>query len=207
MGCKVFVLGRPGSGKSAAVRHLIEFARRKEQSVVNLNDYNILYRMFLEDIGNKRFRPTEHGGFDVLDSLVRDEAQRKLEQEAQACYHLQENALTVLELGRPNYKQSFELFSNDFLQEAYYLFIAADYKTCLKRVQERLTHAVTRDDYFLAEHILSSRYSCPYVPSRIKGKKITIIENTGSLEEFCSKLEDFACQVLMPTLNDNMMMV
>src|SRR5438094_6435413 len=78
---KVFVLGRPGSGKTTAVRRLIELAKERDWIITRIKDYNILYSMFQAEsnLQYKRFRPTAHEGFDVIDMSVFDTALEKLE--------------------------------------------------------------------------------------------------------------------------------
>ncbi len=82
MGATVFVLGRPGSGKSTAAHYLTELAQRRNFSPLFLQDYDILYKMFIE--GSEKFRPTDCGGFDVLDYSVLDSVLRQLERSVQA---------------------------------------------------------------------------------------------------------------------------
>ena len=85
MGITLFVFGLPGSGKSAAARHIKSFARQKKFRPRRFKDYTILYKMFQDDqkVNNeeKRFRSTQYlgyDGFDVLDFDVLDEALQKL---------------------------------------------------------------------------------------------------------------------------------
>jgi tRNA uridine 5-carbamoylmethylation protein Kti12 len=46
MGLTLFVLGLPGSGKSAAARHIKSFARKEKFRPRHFRDYPILYKMF-----------------------------------------------------------------------------------------------------------------------------------------------------------------
>src|SRR5438874_5609557 len=85
MGIIVFVFGLPGSGKSAAARHIKSFARHKKFRPRRFRDYTILYKMFRDDQKAKnekeRFRSTRslgYDGFDVFDFDVLDEALQKL---------------------------------------------------------------------------------------------------------------------------------
>ena len=90
MGLIVFVFGLPGSGKSAAARHIKSFARQKKFRPRRFRDYILLYKMFQDDQKatneKKRFRSTQHLGydgfdvlgFDVLDFDVLDKGLQKL---------------------------------------------------------------------------------------------------------------------------------
>jgi nucleoside-triphosphatase THEP1 len=42
---KVFVLGRPGSGKTTAVNHILKGAQAINVSAKSIKDYDILYDM------------------------------------------------------------------------------------------------------------------------------------------------------------------
>jgi len=46
MTVKVFILGRPGSGKSTAARRIAKLVQHKGWSPVRISDYDILYNMF-----------------------------------------------------------------------------------------------------------------------------------------------------------------
>src|SRR5215831_7447939 len=85
MGIILFVFGLPGSGKSAAARHISSYVKQKKFHPRRFRDYPILYKMFQDDQKpeneKKRFRSTLNLGydaFDVLDFAVYDEALQKL---------------------------------------------------------------------------------------------------------------------------------
>jgi hypothetical protein len=63
---KLFVLGCPGSGKSTISDYIAMLAHDRGWSAHPINDYDILYEMFQADAKGKHFRPTTHGGFDVI---------------------------------------------------------------------------------------------------------------------------------------------
>jgi hypothetical protein len=75
----VFVLGRPGTGKSTAACQIGRFAEEQGWLTFHKGDYGILDMMFKADVEHKRFRPTLHGGFDVNDFSVLNEALVELE--------------------------------------------------------------------------------------------------------------------------------
>ncbi len=85
MAVKLFILGLPGSGKSTVSRYISSYAGDRLWSTTHINDFAILYEMFLEDTQGK-FKPAdaEYGGFDVLDLAVFDTALKKLERKVRA---------------------------------------------------------------------------------------------------------------------------
>src|SRR5689334_14022794 len=105
----VFMLGRPGSGKSTAAHHLTEVAWDQGLSARRMGDYAILYRMFKSDT-NQRFRPTyPYDGFDVIDSRVLDEALEVLRQQVNervARVGKDDPQLLIVEFSRASYRHA-----------------------------------------------------------------------------------------------------
>ena len=60
---KLFILGLPGSGKSAVARYITKYIGKIGWETVRINDYVILKEMFMADIEHKQFKPTDHGWF------------------------------------------------------------------------------------------------------------------------------------------------
>src|SRR5437868_3051345 len=164
MALKVFILGRPGSGKSTAFRHIKKYIEEQylDWSSIRFNDYDILREMFLfeklfqTDMKLRKFRATEHGGFDVLDFSVLDTALRELERKVRHRYSPKRDELIVIEFARDNYGKALQQFSSAFLKDAYFLFIETNMETCVQRVHDRVAHPMTIDDHFVSDDILTS---------------------------------------------------
>lgn len=206
MAKKLFILGRPGSGKSAAFRHIKQYINRKYGwSAIHYNDYDILKDLFLFEklfqsgAKSRRFRATEHGGFDVLDFSVLDIALKRLEKEVRHRYSSNDE-LIVIEFARDDYAKALELFSPGFLKDAFFLFLDTDLRTCMKRVQERVTHPTSEDDHFVSEDILRSYYNIQTLPHSFDKGKIKVITNKGLFQEFIDKLDRFADNILLNEL-------
>ena len=98
---KLFILGRPGCGKSTAARHIAMLARDNGWSAIHFNDYEILHKMFRNDIGSKKFRPMAYGGFDVTDPTVLHEALKELAGRVQEfTFSLEKERLVIIEFAR-----------------------------------------------------------------------------------------------------------
>ncbi|MGZ3623895.1 MAG: helicase HerA domain-containing protein, partial [Ktedonobacteraceae bacterium] len=149
----VFVLGRTGSGKSTTVRLLTEEVEQYGCSVVPFNNYLILREMFVAD-GGKRFRPTEHHGFEVLDPSVFEEAFLRLQRKIEDFQPLSAKTLITIEFASNNYFAALKLFGNEFLQNSKYLFLLVDLATCLKRVDRRTIYPECQDDYYVSDSVL-----------------------------------------------------
>src|SRR6266550_1619175 len=202
---KVFVLGRPGSGKTTAVRRLIELAKERDWNFTRIKDYNILYSMFLaeSDLQNKRFRPTAHGGFDVIDMSVFDTALEKLEKlvREEEKKRLSKKELIIIEFARNDYREAFEFFDPEFLQSSYFIFVDADIETCIRRIHNRITSCpATEDNHYVSEYIIKSYYykdNWEYMGSHLKKvygieeQRIEAVNNMGSLQEFINRINRF----------------
>lgn len=204
MSAKLFILGRPGSGKSTASHHIAATARSRGRFVLRLKDYDILLRMFHADVGKEKFRAREHGGFDVHDLSVFDTALKELEEKIRLHLPLEKRHTLSIEFARADYHQALKLFSSELLQDAYFLYIETDVDTCIQRIRERVAHPLSADDFFVSEDILRGYYggeSRPYIASSLREdfgitKHIEIIDNMGSEREFLESVGRFAEQIL-----------
>jgi hypothetical protein len=200
MGMKIFVLGRPGSGKSTVARHVIELASRRGYQSLFVQDYDILYKMFLDDRKHERFRPTDRGGFDVLDYSVLDSALRQMEQEVEDALTLKRADIVCIEFARNDYRAALNIFSPLFLRNAYFFFIDSDLEFCIRRVQERVTDPPLPDHHFVSEHVMRTYYSnnnWEYMVQQCKQEyelreEVVAIRNDGLLSVLMDEASNFA---------------
>ncbi len=200
MAVKLFVLGLPGSGKSSVACYIAMCAGDRQWSTTHINDFAILYEMFQEDTQGQ-FKPAAYGGFDVLDFAVFDTALRKLEQEVKT--HIttaQLEEIILIEFSRNDYQKAFQQFSQEFLQDAYFLYLNADLEICKRRIRERIAHPATSDDHFVSEYIFEAYYSgdngqsIPQILKKdfgIDKKRVKIIDNNCSLEVASKEINSF----------------
>jgi hypothetical protein len=155
--------------------------------------------MFQKDTQH-RFRAIGDGGFEILEPSVRDTALHTLEKELGKLSSLKEEKMLItVEFARSNYEEAMKLFKSAFLQDARFLFLAADLNACFQRVQQRIKQPTTEDDYSVSSSDINfaSRYSSQYMPPRLAGKKIDIIDNTAekSLNDLAAQVKTFFKQV------------
>ncbi len=203
---KVFILGRPGSGKSSAARYMTGIAEARGLSAVHLNDYSILREMLQADTEHKQFRPTLNNGFDVLDFSVLDTALHKLEEKVTEQSSTTSTDLFIIEFARDDHCKALNEFNSSFLQGSYVLFIDADVDTCLERIHQRVFHPTTEDDHpSLSDDLFRIYYgkedACAF-SSRFQrdyhhmGLHMKIINSQGSWEGFIRKVGRFTTAVL-----------
>jgi len=191
---KIFVLGRPGSGKSSAARRIAKLARRRNCSTIRVNDYDILQEMFKADVEYKKFRLTDYNGFDVQDFSILDTALEEAEQRARKQMRFAD--IVVIEFARDNYAVALKRFSRAFLQDAYFLFLDTDTRTCIRRIHNRVINPSTSDDHFVSDKILNFYYHTQEMPDTlteygIDKERIEVINNKGSRDKFDKKINNF----------------
>ena len=166
---KVFVFGCPGSGKSTASCLIEMIARDKgeEWSTFRINDYKILDRWFHDDPEEKRFRPSEYTGFDVLIQKVYDEALAALKEEVLQYQPSRENELIIIEFARCDYQHALDQLGGEFIKDAYFLLLETDIEACVQRIHGRVQHPYTLDDHFVSDRVLECYNQLNYVETNI----------------------------------------
>lgn len=206
MAIKIFLLGRPGSGKSTAAQYIDMMTREYGWSSMHINDYDFLHAMYQEDTHYQRFRPSVYGGFDVLDFSVLDQALHSVE--AKACRYMAfSKRLLLLEFARDNYQKALKQFQPAFLRDAYFLFFEANIEMCVRRVYERSSNPLSCNDHFISEQMIRSYYhedNRPYLTYNlladygISDKKVRVINNTGSRKELKVQIKSFVKTIVEP---------
>ena len=219
MGITLFVFGLPGSGKSAAARHIKSFASQKKFCPRRFRDYTILYKMFLDDQKanneKKHFRSTQslgYDGFDVLDLDEFDEALQKLHHNILWRKKLADDSteLLIIEFSRNDYCEALTFFTSLRLHDAHFLFIHSDIPTCKARINARADHQRTLDDRYVSDYAFEAYYlrdHQQYVTGvalqlnqwfGVPREHIQVIHNGPdiSVKQFYQAVESFASDIL-----------
>ena len=208
---KVFVLGRPGSGKTTAVHHLLEAAQRRNVLTLTMDDYSILYHMSRHDTQCHQFRETDFGGFDVLDPAAFDTALEILEQKVRMATSSTQNGIITIEFARDDYRDAFSKFQPDFLEDAYVFFVDADLKTCIQRIHQRVTTPLVPDAHFVSDYVMERYYShdnWSYINTQLQAeyhmcKVVKAFRNTGSLSRLFITIDEFIEHIVRTEFSDH----
>jgi adenylate kinase family enzyme len=192
----VFVLGRPGSGKSSAAR-IVTLTRRRGRLATRVNDYDILQAMSSCEQEGEKFRRTDRGGFEVRDFSVLDTVLQKVEKLART--QKSSADIVIIEFARDDYNKALKQFNKDFLRNAYFLLIDTDLETCIQRIHRRVSNPTTSDDHYVAPHILKHYYREQRLPSfdflqseyNISKGKVDYFKNNGSRDNFDKHINRF----------------
>lgn len=197
MAIKIFLLGRPGSGKSSAARRIVKLVRRRNCSVVRINDYDILKKMAETD--GSKFRKIAHGGFDIQDFSVLDVALREVEWKAKNKATF--TNIIIIEFARIDYYEALKKFSKNFLQDSYFVFFNTNIETCMQRIRCRAKNQVTSDDSFVSEEIIRGYYAkqeFSYEMAEqlgIDAAKLVIFKNNGCRHKFDVRIRRFVTDI------------
>ena len=211
---KVFVLGRPGSGKTTAVLQMLKEAEKSGLRTFRMKDYEILYRMFKQELQElsysnhyckKKFRQTDYDGFDVLDHSVFNTALEQLEKNIQAIQrqYNEQNGIITIEFARDNYQDALKRFSSEFLRDAYFFFVETQVEKCIERIYQRVTNPPRPDYHFVSEFIMHTYYSQDnrlYMAERFREeygitKKVDVYYNTNSLATYLETVHAFTKEI------------
>lgn len=173
MRLKVFLLGRPGSGKSTVAQFFEAIAQKNGWDTFHLYDYQFLQRRFQweQDYNvpeeQRTFCPRGpeacHGfdvcanKFGVLDAVLEEMGK---EVQSEVLCHTEDNKLILIEFARKDYSRALHTFSEDVLPNAYLLYIKLGLEVCIKRVQKRTDEEKERSEYdhFVSEEIMRGYY-------------------------------------------------
>jgi hypothetical protein len=196
----VFLLGRPGSGKSTGERLIRMFARDYGWLYHSINDYEHLQRMFLREEAEKTtldkrdFIRRELDGcigfdvqnFEVLRTVLTE--MRKEVEDIKETSPYDKKTLCTVEFARATYQDDLELFGSTLLAGAQFLYFDVDVRTCIDRNHKRTDHLISDEimkTYYRHDDWARKMYNLQ--DSQNKSE----IKNTGTLDDFARKAKEW----------------
>lgn len=198
----VFLIGRPGCGKSVAHRILEEELRARGYNgeFRRTDDFPFLKHIFDTDVEHKRHRPAPGGGVKVIDDRVWDDLARALNEEA---LRLQTpNRLLFIEFSRDNYVRAFKHFSPKILQNSLVVYVDAPFDLCWERNARRAREEKGFDAHLVSREEMEKTYARDdheELPKHVNVPVLVVKNDSddlgklrGELQKVVQKLEEIA---------------
>lgn len=153
----IFLLGRPGCGKSAIYSILREelLKRSLAREVERIDDFPIILKLLDQDREFKRHYRKE-GGFVVTDFTILDDALREIDTELKK--EAKPDKITFVEFARSNYSSALKNFSRWVLDRSLLLYIYCPYEVCVARNVRRFKEGKTIDNHIAPSDIMEKYY-------------------------------------------------
>ena len=146
----VFLLGRPGSGKSAVYRMLGQRLREEglASDITRIDDFPVLRELLDRDTKFKRHYRKE-GGFVVTDFTILDDVLGEINSKLKELE--QSGRVTFVEFARARYANALKNFDREVLDHSLILYIYCPFDVCVERNVRRFREARGKD---IDEHIV-----------------------------------------------------
>jgi len=155
----VFLLGRPGCGKSFVYETIVGSLKEtgKFDRVKRMDDFPILKELLDRDTGFKR-HVRKDGGFEVTDWTIVDDVLATINGRLPGLR--KKNDLVFVEFARDKYLSALKNFSAETFSKALILYIYCPFKVCLARNKKRFKEQKGRalDDHIVPDDLMKSYY-------------------------------------------------
>ncbi len=155
----IFLLGRPGCGKSFVYETIIKKLKETEniEKVERVDDFPILKELLDKDTEFKRHLRKE-GGFEVTDFTIVDEVLSTIDSRLEDVKS--KNDLVFIEFARDNYISALKNFRSETFARAMIVYIYCPYDVCLARNRKRFEQQKNNalDDHIVPTDLMESYY-------------------------------------------------
>jgi adenylate kinase family enzyme len=195
----VFLIGRPGCGKSVIYRLLEEQLREEgfEGRLRRIDDFPVLKRIFEEDVEHRRHRPAPDRGVKVTDDMVWDDLTKALNEQA---LELQSpDGLLFVEFSRDSYVRAFKNFSPEVLKNSLVVYIDCPWDVCWERNVRRTREEKGLDAHLVSREEMEKTYAeddHKELPKHIDVPMLIVRNDGESIEELRMELEKVAGKLM-----------
>lgn len=154
----VFLLGRPGSGKSLIYRMLSNMIKDRNlaDEVMRIDDFQVLEDLFEEDKDQEKHLETE-GGFKVTDISILDDVLKRINQNLKELQR--PGRLIFVEFSRSNYEGAMKNFDADVLEDVLIVYIYSPFELTLERNLRRFEESSGEvDDHLVPKDMMETYY-------------------------------------------------
>jgi len=154
----IFLLGRPGCGKSVIYNMLGERLRKEKlaSDVMRIDDFPVLKDIVDEDKEFKRHLRKE-GGFEVTDLSMLDDVLKRINDQLKK---LEKHGRVIfVEFSRDSYAHAMKNFDRDVLNRSLILYIYTPFNICLQRNIRRFKEGPKGlDDHIVPSDMMHKYY-------------------------------------------------
>jgi len=190
----IFLIGRPGCGKSVVFRIIEQELRAKgfKGELKRIDDFPLLKHIFDTDVEHKRHRPAPGSGVKVTDDTVWDDLIKGLDKQA---LELQSpGRLLFIEFSRDNYVRAFKNFSPEIMKNSLIVYIDAPFDVCWERNARRAREEQGLDAHLVSREEMEKTYARDdheELPKHV-GSPVLVVKNDsddfGQLREEIQKV-------------------
>ncbi|KUO40246.1 MAG: hypothetical protein AVW06_02680 [Hadesarchaea archaeon DG-33-1] len=154
----IFLLGRPGCGKSAVYRLLVDRIRREKlvDAVMRIDDFPVLKEIAQQDKEFKKHVRAE-GGFQITDRSIYDDVLKEINRRIKVLQ--KPSKLIFIEFSRSGYAQALKNFDREVLDQSLIVYIYCPYEVCLERNIRRFKEgAKDLDEHIVPRDLMEEYY-------------------------------------------------
>jgi len=153
----VFLLGRPGCGKSAVYQLLADRIRREKlaDEVMRIDDFPVLKEIAEQDKEFKKHVRSE-GGFTITDRSIYDDVLKEMNRRIKQLRR--PGRLVFVEFSRSGYAQALKNFDREVLSQSLIVYIYCPYEVCLERNIRRFKEGAKNLDEHIVPKDLMDKY-------------------------------------------------
>ena len=153
----VFLLGRPGCGKSVVYQLLAGRIRREKlaDEVMRFDDFPVLKEIAEQDKEFKKHVRSE-GGFTITDRSIYDDVLKEMNRRIKVLRR--PGRLIFVEFSRSGYAQALKNFDREVLDRSLIVYIYCPYEVCLERNIRRFKEGARNIDEHIVPRDLMDKY-------------------------------------------------